>query len=247
MRGALAELADALYPPICWLCGVSTGGPDTCPGHRLPGRPPGARCGRCQARLAPAFSDGDTCSLCRNRPPRFGRVLALGDYRQAELRAWILAFKHGGRSDLARPLAAALLRRARATGWLESSEWEREGTWLVPIPLHPLRRMERGYDQAALLARALAEASGGRCREVLRRRRFTPPQGGPGSRARHQNVRGVFALEPDLCTRVAGRDFVLIDDVLTSGATAEEGARTLRRGGARRVDVLVLASARGDG
>ncbi|MFT5052875.1 MAG: ComF family protein [Chlamydiales bacterium] len=243
---ALAELVDGLYPPVCWLCGTPTGGPDTCGEHRLPARPPGPRCGRCQARLAAAFSDGDTCSTCRAQPPRFGRVLALGDYRQAELRAWILAFKHGGRPDLARPLASALLGRARRAGWSADLARAGSGAWLVPVPLHPLRRMERGYDQALLLARALAEGLETRSRPLLRRCRFTEPQGDPGSRARHLNVRAAFALEPDLAGRVAGRDFILVDDVLTSGATAEEGARTLRRAGARRVDVLVLACARGD-
>lgn len=167
-------------------------------------------------------------------------MLALGDYRQPELRAWVLALKHGGRTDLAGPLARALARRVGG-GVVPAS------AWLVPIPLHAARRWERGYDQAQLLARALSAELDVGAEPVLSRSRSTAPQGAPGAKSRAANVRDAFAVEPDLRRRLAGRDVWLVDDVSTSGATLDEAARVLRRAGARRVDALVLASARTDG
>lgn len=115
---------------------------------------------------------------------------------------------------------------------------------LVPVPLHFVRRIERGYDQAWLLARACAEESGLSALRVLRRVRATPVQGALGTSSRAANVRGAFA--PSLesrwrARRIAGADVWLVDDVVTSGSTAGECARILRRLGARSVSVLCVA------
>ena len=174
------------------------------------------------------------------------RGITLGDYDQEALRAWILAFKHGGRVDLAcvlGPLLRAAVGAEAPSGPVEL---------LVPVPLHLTRRLERGYNQAQLLARAVAQAGTPRfvVRPVLRRVRSTAPQGSPQGCAdsldRRTNVRGAFA--PSRPARwstasVRGRSVWLVDDVWTSGATLEECAQVLRSMGAKRVQALVLARA----
>jgi ComF family protein len=162
-------------------------------------------------------------------------VITLGDYRAEEgLRAWILALKHGSRPDLARPLGRLLGAR------LGSGE---DGAWLVPVPLHPLRRLERGYDQARLLARFAAEFVGLPVVEALRRTQWTVPQGTPGARSRRANVRGAFVVARRKTRGLARRSVVLVDDVVTSGATVDACASALRSAGATSVDVLCLARA----
>lgn len=233
----VAGFLDALFPPRCPVCGAA----DDCGRHRLPARGEGPRCSRCSNRLAPSLPDGERCAACRREPPGFGRCLALGDYRPgAPLRDWILALKHGGRRDLAVPLGEALAERLLESGgnWLEDAV-------LVPIPLHPWRLFERGYDQAAALARAISPRAGLPRIRALKRRRWTEPQGSAGCRSRRANVRDVFRLRARARREVVGRTVWLVDDVLTSGATASEGARLLRRAGARRVGVLVVGRAGG--
>ncbi len=115
---------------------------------------------------------------------------------------------------------------------------------LVPVPLHFVRRIERGYDQAWLLARACGEEAGLPALRVLRRVRATPVQGALGTSSRAANVRGAFAPSIESrwnSRRIAGADVWLVDDVLTSGSTAAECARILRRLGARSVSVLCVA------
>ena len=236
----LTQLLDALFPPACRLCGAPAADGVACPAHTLPRCPAGERCRRCGTRLPAGFPDGASCAACLRDPPPFARLVSLGDYREeAALRQWVLALKHGGRVDLAEPLGAALAAR------LLDVAGPQEGTWLVPVPLHPLRRLERGYDQAAKLARAAGRRLGMPAREVLLRRRPTAVQGAPGSPSRRSNVRGAFALDADALGPLSGRGVWLVDDVVTSGATAQEGARVLKRAGAARVAVLCLACATG--
>jgi predicted amidophosphoribosyltransferase len=122
-----------------------------------------------------------------------------------------------------------------------------ERALVVPIPLHPLRRFERGYDQAAALAAVVARECALPLARPLRRVRWTEPQGSPACASRTANVSGVFAVKPLRGRLLRGRFVWLIDDVLTSGATASECARILRRGGAAGVGVLVAARATGRG
>lgn len=110
----------------------------------------------------------------------------------------------------------------------------------MPVPLHPRRLFHRRYNQAALLANALGALTGRECRpDALLRLRHTPVQGVLGRRERHDNVRGAFGMRAKV--PVAGRHVLLVDDVLTTGATLDECAAVLLAHGARAVDVLTLA------
>jgi len=132
-----------------------------------------------------------------------------------------------------------------AAGW-----WPAVGVApvLVPVPAHPLRRLERGQDAPLLLARALGRQTHWPVRRLLRRRRYTPPQGEPGSASRSANVRGAFAPRPVVrrwrWRQGAGEPtVVLVDDVVSSGATLSECARVVRSLGVRFVGAVCLARA----
>lgn len=239
---------DVLYPPLCWLCGQDAlrcdfGHASGCETHVLPDGPPGVRCPICALEMAPSLAGAERCAACRRESFGLERLIVLGDYRrQPQLREWVLAFKHGGRPELARPLAAALARRVR-TLLPEAGR----GNLLVPVPLHRWRRVERGYDQSARLGSELAEALGWNCARALARTRPTVVQGTAGATSRSANVRGAFGPErwrPLARRAVAEAERVwIVDDVVTSGATLRECARALRRLGARHVSALALARA----
>ena len=143
----------------------------------------------------------------------------------------IHALKYAGRPAVARPLGA----------WLAARVALPPGAAVVALPLARRRRIGRGYDQAALLAGHLARAAGRpHLRGALRRARETPPQVGRSRAERARNVAGAFLSGP---RAVAGLDLVLVDDVVTTGATADAAAAALRAAGARSVTVVALARA----
>ena len=113
---------------------------------------------------------------------------------------------------------------------------------LVPVPLHPARRLERGHDQASLLATELELLGVGRFAPLLRRTRHTPAQGAPDAPSRAANVRGAFAVRRPRGL-AQGISVWLVDDVLTTGATVAASALALRRAGAHEVGVLAVARA----
>jgi ComF family protein len=169
------------------------------------------------------------CARCRRRPGQIDRAGAIGAYDGA-LRAVIHALKYDGRRSLARPLAALIAARCAAV--LDGA------ACVVPVPLHPSRRRQRGFNQALDLARHL----GLPVVRALERVRATPSQTGLPAARRHGNVRGAFAA-----TRHAGRlrrgAVVIVDDVSTTGATLEACARALKRAGVREVRAVTAARA----
>lgn len=227
------EALDALYPPSCWICGALAADGFACAAHRLVAETRAARCGRCAVRLPRGVAGGERCIDCRREAPAFARTFVFGDWGPGALREWLLAFKHGGRRELARPLAAELLGR------LEGQAFD----CVVPVPLHPLRRFSRGYDQAHRLARELGELGGWRTRRLLARTRATSPQGAPGAVSRAANVHGAFRARLFAGRALDGRHVLLVDDVITSGSTVRECATVLMRAGAREVSVAALARA----
>jgi ComF family protein len=117
-----------------------------------------------------------------------------------------------------------------------------EADVIVPVPLHYARLASRGFNQSAWLAEALSQWTGVPVSiDALKRTRRTPTQGGLSARARRRNVAGAFELRPSRAGHVEGKRVLLIDDVLTTGATLSACTRALKRAGARHVDVLVLA------
>jgi ComF family protein len=247
LRDAARPFADVVFPPLCALCGGEDPGDGLgCGEHRLPLCPSGPRCGRCAAALPPAIASGERCAGCRLDPPSFESAIVLGDYRaQPAIRDWILALKHGRRSDLARTLGRALGARFAA------DRDPRIGAdlgppILVPVPLHWMRRLDRGYDQARLVAEAAATVEDLGVVPALARSRSTAVQGSIGAPSRSANVARAFRPRRAFfrgSSTVAGRQAWIVDDVVTSGATASECARALKRLGAARVGLLALARA----
>ncbi|MGI8784261.1 MAG: ComF family protein [Acidobacteriota bacterium] len=148
----------------------------------------------------------------------------------------IRLMKYRGRRGLARGLGDLLAER-----WFSVARTE--GCWqVIPIPLHPSRLRRRGYNQAELLARRLARAGGfPLCSRALRRTRKTQSQAGLSDRQRHDNVRGAFEVRRP--RQVRNSDVILVDDVVTTGATVESCRKALVAAGAARVVVLALARA----
>ena len=173
------------------------------------------------------------CGACIRRPRPYGRGRAVLRYDEAS-RALIVAFKHGDRTDAA-PAYGRWLARAGA-------DLLADADILVPVPLHRTRLIARRYNQSALLVNAVASETGIAARpDALTRTRRTPSQGRMNRSERERNVRGAFLVRPNRAGAVRGLRVVLVDDVLTTGATAAACARALRRGGAASVDVLTLA------
>lgn len=225
-RGVARALLDLVWPPRCAACGEPPREEPFCEicAEALEPVPPG--CARCGQPGPDAL-----CGGCRAAPPAFDAVRA-GGLLGGPLADAIHALKYRDRPALARPLGA----------WLAGRVPLPDGAVVVSVPLARGRRRERGYDQAALLADALARAAGARGRRLraaLRRVRETPAQVGRSREERARNVAGAFEAGP----AVAGQDVVLVDDVVTTGATADAAAAALRRAGARSILVVALARA----
>ena len=178
--------------------------------------------------------DGETrCAACLADPPPYGRARAALLYNDGS-RGLILGFKHGDRLQ-----AASMFG-----GWVAraGAELLREADLIAPVPLHRWRLLSRRYNQAALIAAQAARlTSVTHIPDLLLRIRATASQGAMSAAGRARNVAGAFRVHPRHAGRVKGARIVLIDDVLTTGATVGGCARVLKNAGAAGVDVLTLA------
>jgi ComF family protein len=224
---------DQLFPPLCMGCRAAVGAPGFCAAcwgglTFLDG--PGCAC--CGLPFPVALEGENFCAACLARPPAFDSARAILAYDEKS-RGAILALKHADRLDLVPGFARWLARAGQAS--LSACDL------VVPVPLHPWRLWQRRYNQSAEVARRLAARWDLAVEtQALVRSRPTASQGAmPSARARRRNVLGAFRV-PDPA-RVAGRRVLLLDDVLTTGATAEACARALKRAGAESVHVLALA------
>ena len=190
------------------------------------------RCGLPFEANLPASGDR-LCGLCRLAPPAFDVARSFGAY-EGDLRRLIHLLKYDGMRPLAKALAAKMAPVAPRVGTVEL---------VVPVPLHRSRRWSREFNQAELLSKELSRLVGIPSRpKCLRRVRSTPPQAGLSHRQRRENVRGAFAAADAAC--IKGRRVLLVDDVMTTGATLDACARVLKAAGARYVSSLTLARAK---
>lgn len=167
------------------------------------------------------------CMLCRSGGRGYDEAFCYGAY-EGTLRKLIHLFKYSGMRRLAKPLAAFLA---------DALPRDRQFDLVTPVPLHWLRRWHRGYNQAELLGKAIARARGIPIANILRRRESTRAQAGLSNAQRRENVAGVFRAR----RKVPGLRILLVDDVMTTGATLGACARALKKAGAKSVSVLALA------
>lgn len=234
LKSAARGVLDLVFPPLAL---------DAGPRPQTPGLSAeawsrivfidGPVCDGCGAPFEFSLGPGVRCAACETKPRAFHRARAACLYDEAS-RDPILQLKHADRLDLA-PLLARWLSRA-------ADVLVEEADAIVPVPLHPGRLLSRKFNQAAEIARGLAAL---RDRpylaDALVRGRDTESQGGKSGGARRRNVAGAFTVPPGRRRQVEGRNILLVDDVLTTGATAEGCARALRAAGAARVDLAVVA------
>jgi ComF family protein len=235
LRGALAACADLIVPPCCLVCRARVGAH-----HMLCAacwrevnfiRPP-----LCDVLGIPLpFGTGErtVSAAAVAHPPAYGRARAVAHYSGA-MRTLVHQLKYADRHD-ARTLLARWLAEA-------GRELLPGADVMVPVPLSRLRLLRRQFNQAALLAGELARATGiPHDPLVLARVRSTRSQVGMTRDQRRRNVAGAFAVPERRKAGLRGRNVLLIDDVITTGATVDACARALKRAGAARVDVLALA------
>ncbi len=235
-RPHFLRLAEAggrlLFPPHCVVCGHPTAEDEdrylcrACIGQIHFVHDP--TCAKCGHEIGPYVGQGPRCANCRNLPLRFDRAVAAA-HHAGSARAMVLGLKFAARKHNVHPLAKLLVSRLHDTGLPDRVNV------IVPVPLHRTRARTRGFNQSELLALALADLLGlpvqiGNLRRIV----DTPPQTQEMSLARRRaNVKGAFAVRKPKA--LAGKSVLLVDDVLTTGATASECAGLLKRAGAERV------------
>lgn len=234
-RAASRAALALIYPPSCIACGGATG-----EAHSL--------CARCWGevmfierpfceRLGTPFAIDLGIPLLSPAaiadPPVFERARAVAHYDEVA-RGLVHRLKYGDRLELARALGGMMARAG--------AEILAEAEVIVPVPLYPLRLWRRRFNQAMALAAVVSRASGIPCDPLaLARVKRTIPQVGLTKAQRGENLQGAFRVPAGAKPRIEGKRVLLVDDVLTTGATANAASRALLRGGARAVDVLAFA------
>lgn len=230
----LSRLLDLVFPPQCLQCdGLVPVHGTLCTGCwqkiRFITEP---FCDACGLPFDYAIGSRALCGDCLQALPPF-RARAVFHY-DAHSRALVLKLKYQDQTQLARIYGPWLAKTGRDL--VGSSEL------ILPVPLHYWRFVRRRYNQAALLAHALARETGLPARyDLLRRKRATAPQAGLTRAQRRDNVRGAFAVPPGRAAELKGKTVLLVDDVMTTAATLEQCALALLKAGARQVHVLTLA------
>ena len=233
-RGAVRQIVDYALPPRCPGCGLVVEDAhrfclDCWQALAFLGEPCCTRCG------LPFEYDagGDAeCAACMAQPPAFDRLRAAVAYGEIA-RKVALKLKYSGRPGVAETLAHFMQRHL---------DPDPADALLVPVPLHRWRIWRRGYNQSALIASALSRRSGiAADLALIDRVKATPPLKGLGRAERALAVRGAFRMSEGARARVRERTVILVDDVYTSGATANACAKVLKRGGAARVNILCWA------
>lgn len=232
------NMLDFVLPPRCPGCGAITPEPhlfcQRCWSTlEFLGDPACESCGLPFAHAeAGAGDSGSRCGACLAEPPPLARMRAAVAYGDIA-RTVALRLKYGGRPGVAETIARQIERHLDATG---------APPVLAPVPLHRWRIWRRGYNQAALIADALARRSGVETIPgLLERVRATPPLGRRNIAQRRETLRGAFRVARAHAEKVRGRRIILIDDVFTTGSTAHGCAKALRRAGAQSIELLCWA------
>lgn len=232
----MGPLVDLVYPPRCPVCGDQIGQQGglclTCWSElAIPGQP---ACVACSRPLGEDVASGEAiCAPCLQKPPIHSGIAAGTLYNDIS-RKLTLAFKHGGKIGLA-PLMAKLMAAKLPME-------EGDAPVLVPVPLHRWRLWKRGYNQAAFLAKELEKlAKGKSVPDALLRIRPTQSLGGMGRTAREKELSGAIRINSRRSSYIEGADVILVDDVLTSGATADRCVEVLLKAGARSVKIACFA------
>ena len=237
LKARLNGAVDLLWPPVCPSCGTSVQDAarlcvDCWEAVSFVGPP---QCVCCGLPLPDAFDDATLCGECWRARPPFEQARAACVYDDAS-RALILPFKHADRTDLLPTLINLLQRPA---GPLLA-----RADIVAPVPLHWTRLLSRRYNQSALIANKLAKIGNVRAiPDLVIRKNRTPSQGGRSKRGRYRNVKGAFRVPRRYRAQLRDQRVLLVDDVMTTGATASEVSRVLLRGGAGAVDVITIARA----
>jgi len=239
MKAALWQVADLLFPSRCALCGMTdhaaaNGGNAYCP-DCIEKLSPAAinRCHRCAAEIGPYASSDDGCTHCRKRKFRFDSVVCLGMY-EGSLRQALLGAKWSFSAVRMRSLGA-LLATARSAE-IASQQYDR----IVPIPQHWRQRLVRNFNPAWIIANELADRYDLPCDvRLLKKSQQTRPQKRVSVGQRFENQSGSLRLQDPQV--VHGERILIVDDVLTTGATCSEAARVLKAAGAKTCNVAVLA------
>ena len=237
MRRMGKGMLDVLFPPSCQLCGGETeeagGVCPACFGRLAPVTQPFCiKCGVPQAAEAYLNAKG-WCAACERHPPAwdYARAAFLYDKGAKDL---ILQMKYADRQENARFLGNRMWRAGQTLFAADSL--------VVPVPVHRRRLLKRRYNQAALLAWEVARQAGVFCQPgVLARTRATSRLAGFSRKERHEEMKRAIVVRAQRAELISGRAVVLVDDVLTSGATATACTHALRQAGARTVSVLVAA------
>lgn len=242
----LQALLDLIFPPRCPSCGIRTLHQHTLCGdcwqklHFIADN----SCQKCSYVFAEPAAHPRLCLRCIKTSPTYDQVTAVLKYDEIS-RDLLLRFKHGDRLDLALPIA-----RMMATQFLQRFGAQQQTCLVImPIPLHWTRFFKRRYNQAALLARHIAhhlEAAGQNVSlqmSTLQRIRSTKSQGKFSRHKRFRNLQGAFSIKPKHRNALQNAHILLIDDVMTSGATVETCARILKKQGTKRIDILIFARA----
>ena len=236
LGSAAIAFLDVVFPPSCMACGAATGETS-------------GLCGSCWRRMrfieapfcprlglpfAQDLGEGLLSAEALAHPPVFRRARAVVRFADGPERLLVHRLKYGDRTELARPLGRWMAR--------SGAELVADADLIIPVPLHRLRLLKRRFNQAAALASEIARATGVRCDPlVLRRVKATASQVGMTRSQRQDNMQGAFRVADAGRLQVEGRTLLLVDDVLTTGATLNAAARALLRAGAQAVDVLVFA------
>jgi ComF family protein len=235
LRRLGAAVLDLVYPPVCLACGAPVAVSDALCASCFAGLRPitAPMCPRLGIPFEVSLGPEALSAEAIADPPPFDRSRAAVVYNAAARRL-VSRLKYGDRPELARFLGR-LMANAGGEFWADAPV-------LVPVPLHRLRHIHRRYNQSAELARAVGRIADLAVDPALVRRvRPTPRQVGLSATARERNVAGAFAVHPDAIARLRGRRVVIVDDVVTTGATVKAITRVLHRAGVEKVDVLTFA------